>query len=193
MKSIYLKLILTLIPLLLINSSSYGKCSARQLRIKFAKEEIESIKKSFDKRNVEYKVDRALAVLAKCDIPLSEFGLTPGVFNFWKKRGYQAEFKKAKKSIEYTSQFNPVPNEKLEKLNKFGKKLDPNFDISQFNHLIDAGNKSLIREKASCTPVDNRNDKLGPVRNQDSIGWCYAFATADLLTHKLRQKVSAPY
>jgi C1A family cysteine protease len=32
---------------------------------------------------------------------------------------------------------------------------------------------------------------LGDVRDQDSIGWCYAFSAADLLSYKLGKKISA--
>nr|WP_295905428.1 C1 family peptidase [uncultured Bdellovibrio sp.] len=35
----------------------------------------------------------------------------------------------------------------------------------------------------SCTTVDLRKD-LGPVRNQDGVGWCYAFSAADMITFK---------
>lgn len=41
-----------------------------------------------------------------------------------------------------------------------------------------------------CSKNDNLPDlrsKLGPIRDQDSIGWCYAFTAADLLTDYLRK------
>lgn len=40
-----------------------------------------------------------------------------------------------------------------------------------------------------CRPVDFR-DELPPVRDQGSIGWCYAFTAADLVSHRLRQNIS---
>ncbi len=42
-----------------------------------------------------------------------------------------------------------------------------------------------------CSNVDNRSDLLGPVRNQDSVGWCFAYAAADLVSYKLGTKISA--
>ena len=37
-----------------------------------------------------------------------------------------------------------------------------------------------------------RNDQtLGTTRNQDSVGWCFAYSSADLLSHQLGLKVSA--
>lgn len=45
-------------------------------------------------------------------------------------------------------------------------------------------------DPAKCSVVDLRS-KLPPVRNQDSVGWCYAFATADFLSFKTGFEVSA--
>jgi hypothetical protein len=44
-------------------------------------------------------------------------------------------------------------------------------------------------EPSSCTLIDYR-DELPPVRNQGNMGWCYAFAAADLVSHKLQQNIS---
>ena len=46
------------------------------------------------------------------------------------------------------------------------------------------------RDRKTCQPTDLR-DKLGPVRNQDTMGWCYAFAAADLLTADTGKTISA--
>lgn len=45
-------------------------------------------------------------------------------------------------------------------------------------------------DPAKCGAVDLRS-KLPPIRNQDSLGWCYAFATADFLSFKSGFEVSA--
>jgi hypothetical protein len=37
----------------------------------------------------------------------------------------------------------------------------------------------------NCYKVDNRSEKLGEVRNQKTIAWCYAFTASDLLQHSL--------
>ncbi|MBC7430346.1 MAG: hypothetical protein H7336_17160 [Bacteriovorax sp.] len=41
-----------------------------------------------------------------------------------------------------------------------------------------------------CTSVDLRAS-LGSVRNQGSAGWCFAYATAELLSYKIEKKISA--
>lgn len=50
--------------------------------------------------------------------------------------------------------------------------------------------KSYAREKVTCTAVDMSED-FGPVRDQDSMGWCYAFSVADIASYKLKKRISA--
>lgn len=45
--------------------------------------------------------------------------------------------------------------------------------------------------EARCKAIDNRNEALGPVRNQDGVGWCFAYAAADMLSQKTGKRVSA--
>jgi C1A family cysteine protease len=44
--------------------------------------------------------------------------------------------------------------------------------------------------RSECGTVDRRAE-IPPVRDQGSIGWCYAFAAADLISHRSGQNVSA--
>lgn len=50
-----------------------------------------------------------------------------------------------------------------------------------------------IPPKRVCSTVDLRGPKLGPVRHQDSIGWCSAFALADMVSYRLGKKISAAH
>jgi hypothetical protein len=62
------------------------------------------------------------------------------------------------------------------------------------NRLLSQGEQSRLateRERQNCTPIDLRGPRLGPPRDQDSIGWCYAFSAADLLSYRLGERVSA--
>jgi C1A family cysteine protease len=87
-------------------------------------------------------------------------------------------------------------------VNKVGKKdTDLDADLSEYKKLnLPGGDQDLQvwgkkiqdfkrEEKASCTPVDLRKE-LGPVRDQQSAGLCYAFATSDLIAFKTHQSVS---
>lgn len=37
--------------------------------------------------------------------------------------------------------------------------------------------------ESDCSPIDLRNPRLGDVRNQGKIAWCYAFTAADMLSY----------
>jgi len=41
-----------------------------------------------------------------------------------------------------------------------------------------------------CTRIDLRGEALGEVRHQGYVGWCFAHATADLVSYKLKKRIS---
>lgn len=47
------------------------------------------------------------------------------------------------------------------------------------------------KEAKDCSMIDNRDDSLKDIRDQGDVGWCYAYAAADLLSYKLKKKISA--
>ena len=51
--------------------------------------------------------------------------------------------------------------------------------------------QSEAAAKKSCGKPVNLSAGFGPSRNQDSVGWCFAFASADLLSYKMKKKISA--
>jgi len=61
---------------------------------------------------------------------------------------------------------------------------------SILDNYINLGRKSMAQEKKTCGAVDLR-PALGAPRSQDSVGWCFAFTVADLVSYKLKQRVSA--
>lgn len=48
----------------------------------------------------------------------------------------------------------------------------------------------LNNTRSQCSNIDRRSE-MPPVRNQDSTGWCYAFAAADLVSHRTGRNISA--
>lgn len=89
-----------------------------------------------------------------------------------------------------------------EELKKLGHKNIPS-DMSAADKTlyISKGKTSSAKKQKSCTNKDNRKPPLATVkdgkvvknnmRNQDSIGWCYAYSAADMLSHKMGQEFSA--
>lgn len=51
----------------------------------------------------------------------------------------------------------------------------------------------IFAAKKTCTDTIIQNDavNLDNVRNQDTVGWCYAYAASDLVSYRLNKKVSA--
>lgn len=50
---------------------------------------------------------------------------------------------------------------------------------------------SVLANEVECKNVDLRDSSVvGPVRNQGSLGWCFAYAAADLYGHALKKRIS---
>jgi hypothetical protein len=54
-------------------------------------------------------------------------------------------------------------------------------------------NKIKTNQNNKCTDRINQNEavNIDNVRNQDGVGWCYAYAASDLLSYRLKKKISA--
>lgn len=47
------------------------------------------------------------------------------------------------------------------------------------------------RTRAECADTPRADTHMGEVRNQDGLGWCYAYTAADLLSQRMQQRLSA--
>ncbi len=68
-------------------------------------------------------------------------------------------------------------------LNAF-KTLGKDFEAQQFLNFEPQPNPP-----PDCSPKDLR-EKMPPIRDQDSVGWCYAFTAADLVSFKIGDEIS---
>ena len=68
-------------------------------------------------------------------------------------------------------------------------------DIAKYSKVysVPASSKETTSRAGAedCSKIDNRVEALGENRHQDGVGWCFAYAAADMLTHRLGQRVSA--
>ncbi|MBC7428386.1 MAG: hypothetical protein H7336_07225 [Bacteriovorax sp.] len=93
------------------------------------------------------------------------------------------------KSKKYKYDFEDLFNNSSEKLPALQRKYE---DI-----VVPPKKESIVVKpaasngKCSNTIIENETVNLQNVRNQDSVGWCYAYAAADLLSFKLKKKISA--
>lgn len=96
------------------------------------------------------------------------------------KNWRQESQKKKVEALVYESQFRDI------------KKQLPSFlkNHPDLQKKLDQGFQATAENKKSCIPADLRSE-LPPVKNQDGVGWCYAFAAADLLSFKTKKDISA--
>lgn len=150
------------------------------------------VKKSFKDRDVSGEVEYIERIVERCNVNIAKFGWGRAIFDYWKNTGYEAELDKTKEQIEHYSKYRDVSPE-LDKFKVYSSKLknSPAEINRYYSKYLSIGKKSGATEAKKCQPnIDMRNPSLGEVRDQDSVGWCYAFAGSDLLTYKLGKKIS---
>lgn len=154
---------------------------------------VEKIKRNYQRRDVAAEVGAIKTLANYCKINTRQLGFGSENLNFWENGGYQAEFTKSKERIEHYAKYRDVGPE-IQKYLAYSNKLGhsnsyvKNFAAKQ----RELGLKAAQLEKNRCQPaIDLRSPVLGKVRDQDSVGWCGAFAGADLLTFNFGKKVSA--
>lgn len=147
------------------------------------------IKEYFQTENVEAPVNALQAYMKNCKVDPAKYGWGKGTFEFWKKEGYKAELAVLKNRIERQSAVGKFSEKDIAEYKTYSERLGiSNSDITSF---LKEQSGIAASNKSSCERKDLRNETLGAPRDQDSIGWCYAFAAADLLTYKTGKKVSA--
>lgn len=166
-------------------------CTDSKRRISLLENKIRQLAHSKD---VSTEIDQLNLLKGNCPLnssPLDQF------IHFddsrWRLMGLKAELDKSKKDIEHLSKYRAVSKE-LEVYKSYALKLgvSPKEIAKILQKYREYGEASTQREQNSCqTKIDLRNKVLGDVRDLDTIGWCYAFSTADLLSYKLGQKISA--
>lgn len=112
-----------------------------------------------------------------------------------KKVGAQNELKFLTNYIPHVVKYR-VPAKEMSQVGKLAKVLEK--EITDFFSLEDFRKDYMQyvekrkKSKDSCTPIDNRKYPLkNNIRDQDGIGWCYAYTAADLLSHKTGKLISA--
>ncbi|MGE5086429.1 MAG: C1 family peptidase [Bacillota bacterium] len=149
-----------------------------------------SIAKSVRDKDVSSQISDARKLIKKC-INLSEKNVNDDFYIRMLTATQQAEVHRRLAQIENYAQYGDVQNLVADLKNYMKSTRSaplPNPGI--LNNFINVGRNSMAQERKSCTSVDLR-PAMGPPRSQDSMGWCYAFTVADLVSYKLKQRVSA--
>lgn len=152
------------------------------------------IKTRFETEDVSIEIAQAEKLVKECHIDISKFGWGNGIFEFWKKQNKEFLYKNSKEQIEHNAKYRKILPSEIENYKSYAARMG--IDSKTINTFIETHNsqgiQSSLKEQKSCSPkIDLRSNILGPVRDQDTVGWCYAFAASDLLTYKLKKTISA--
>ncbi len=111
-----------------------------------------------------------------------------------KKTGRESELKRLVDQIENIAEFrSPQPElyRIIDLTQELGLDIEDILDKDDTRELLVKGKAASNNRKKSCTYKNNVRPPIETVRHQDSVGWCFAFSSADLLSYKYNKKISA--
>jgi len=128
-----------------------------------------------------------------------------------KSKGRESEVTFMANEIKRVANFRE-PTDIKEKLVAAANKANVNWrryiDQEKVDQMMEKGKRSFNRSRRKCSRMPGTlprgrgvsrgamlreaTKKIGPVRDQDSVGWCFAFTAADLLTHNLKEYLDGP-
>jgi C1A family cysteine protease len=191
-----------LIPLFILSfSTSAAWIDSCKSNKKFIEGKLEKIEDNAGDRDVSKEIDSLIKTVKYSCPEESKKKLIEKSFNDLKIQGYKSHLDRMMDESKRVSDYRS-PDWEYEELKRVSELLKVKNPMSKerFNSLSKIGKKNSLKKKKSCTNIDNRKEplikivngkKVDVVRDQDSIGWCYAFAAADLISHKVGKKVSA--
>jgi hypothetical protein len=143
-------------------------------------QEISLYERSLDKPQISFAIWGTQRRLETCGISLPSLGYSEKHLDRLEQRSRLATFERESKAFyERRSTINP------EELAQLGAAAGQRPD-----RLLRQYNEFNLRKKNECQPVDLR-PQMPPVRDQDTIGWCYAFVAADLASFHIGKAISA--
>lgn len=111
------------------------------------------------------------------------------------KKGWQSETELLEDEIDRISKYR-VPKKEWDRLAEFASKVrktrDDILSKSEFDKIVSSNQQTRLIRQKSCQEKDNRKQPLkGKIRDQDGLGWCYAYTAADLISHHTGKLASA--
>ena len=134
-----------------------------------------------------------------CGVSLKKFGKPASYLDELEKKAYRIQFDDTRKKILTTNPDDDVDSlvSWMERSAKKGGMFKADFEEIDKLKMIAKNRKFEHQElklknfEDSCSKrPTNLSNLLPPHRDQDSIGWCYAFVAADLVSAKLGKDIS---
>lgn len=165
---------------------SIGPC---QYPDSYIKHTANNIKDYYELGDVSAWVNNLERYMTRCQISPATYGWGKGTFDYWRDTGIKAERETVKARLARQAAVGKTSKADRDLLQRIDKIMKiPPAETAAF---LKAQAESTQNNQSSCEPQDLRGDRLGPVHDQERLGWCYAFTAADLLSYKLGEKVSA--
>ncbi|WP_413586806.1 C1 family peptidase [Bdellovibrio sp. HCB274] len=147
------------------------------------------IKKDYETKNATALISMLQDQVTKCGKKTQQvLGVDDQFLKSMAKESRKRELLRLKEKIDQASQFGSI-QEYEKNFSELAVDQDPAF-LKHFNEKKKQSQMASAYESKTCTQIDMTKD-MPPVRNQDSVGWCYAFVAADLASYKLKKNISA--
>ncbi|WP_413291270.1 hypothetical protein [Bdellovibrio sp. HCB337] len=139
------------------------------------------------------KIHEAKALVNRCQMNLRTLGLTDAIYDQALEKNRREEIVRQEFILDLYSTSGKV-DERLAAYKKYlteGNDSRPAVRTEKFLKKVKKqAAQSYAEESKTCTNIDLR-DKSGPVFNQGTDGWCYAFTVANMVSYRIDQQVSA--
>ncbi|WP_413559120.1 hypothetical protein [Bdellovibrio sp. HCB209] len=137
-------------------------------------------------------VREAMSLVKECKVEMRKLGVPDSLYTDALANNRRDEITRQKFMISLYAQSGKIDA----KVSEFQKYLTQGKDTSSAKNksfvaeMQELSKQSYAEELQTCSAIDLR-DKTGPVRNQGTDGWCYAYTVANMVSWKTGKEISA--
>lgn len=138
------------------------------------------------------RVITAMELVKSCKVNLRKLGVPDSIYTDALENNRRDEITRRKFILALYATSGKIESQ-LESFKKYmigTKDNNPEKSEKFLKEMKSKSEQSYAAESKSCTAIDLR-DKTGPVRNQGTDGWCYAFTVANMVSWKTGKQISA--
>lgn len=133
--------------------------------------------------------NRIPAIIETCGVDLSK-SVSPQEYETLKVQGVRSQLDVYENRLKSQAQYGKVDRGDYAKIMEYRAILRKNGGTDDLALLQGMGMMNEGAGIKNCGAVD-LSSQMGPIRDQDSVGFCHAVAAADLLSYKLKNRISA--